>query len=448
MSNPVASPLPPKRQTKRVKRGNIQDYFNNSPTKQSFLNVLQPTPTPTNTESNNLNKATQDESALDFDIFDLLKTKNDSNSNLKEVCNEKPDDQFTKLKEKLYTYSSCLQTLLCKKMTLISKSPLVKLRNSLKTLKAVRTYSYQSANTVDKDFVSSLQVLGSVFDFFTEQKQASMIVRMENLEFYFSNDKDLYQELQNIDEHISKSRNTKAFNNSSESKYFCLVSWKQRIENRTDQKHDEIDIQQQVHRSDRNIESKLDHVNNSKLLNKIKKTFDKFCIVNLTREDLFSDDYSLFEFTRNDFGMSDKGILFEDRQLLLVFQCLLSFYETSRNASFSIFSDFFFGGCRSESLVIKKCKHVFVSDSAFDNFQMFQERKADRGSVLEKVQITPRQWTKVETCDMSSSPQQMFQTRKKEDYFVEIEGRIFGRVLTQVLSFGLDDASEIFLKLE
>jgi hypothetical protein len=433
--------------TKKVKRGNIQDYFNRSPNKKSFYNVMKP--------SANIKEEDKEDpdqkASLEFDIFDLLKTKNESNSNIQEEFTDLSKDKFLVLGEQMHHFHHLMKILMPNKIKILSRRPLHELVRKSQTFSSLQTYSFISNKTNIKLFAKNLESLASVFDQFSIQNnEATFVIRIQQLEFIFSNNGQILDNIRNCESVLSDKKASLELKKDPQSlDWFCFVSWKKKIENVKKNKEDGITIDvlgKVVENEETSTENTIAF--KSILLSKIFKKIKTYEKVSLNRKDILSDDYSPFETFRNEKNMSDNGIIFKEKQLVLVFQMILSHFETTRNINFSILSDFYFNSCTVNTLTISKNKKAFISDSAPNNFQSFQEKRTEQTNVIEQVVVSNKEWSRVngENGDLESVVDCL--QVHQNPYFLELQGNVFGKVASQLIYYATIDKGPVLIMFE
>lgn len=458
--NVAKTTVPPfvltKKKTKKVKRGNIQDYFNRSPNKKSFYNVIKSSPLKIPKPEPKTKETSEQPMPLEFDIFDLLKTKNESNSNLQVEFTERARDNFREFAAKLQTFSPKMHILLAKKVKLVSKKPWSRLARGLQAEPGLRTFSFVSTNKKSRDYSCNLHTLTSVFSNFRKQPaKSNFAIRVEHLEIVFSNHPQVLQSLQSGASPAGREPSARQVAPPVPgSSWFCLVTWKKKIEVSKRNKIDGVTIDQhgKVIENGEHPQPLSDDPDSLKkvksaLLSKILKHCPGFSRVQLEREDVLSDEFSPFEAFRHDRNMSHQGLLFRERQLILVFQMIVSFCEVSRNALFSLVSDFAFDGSTTSPVMICKNKKAFLCDSLPNNFQSFQEEKSKNINVVERVLVDPRRWTRVEG---HAEPEQadVLEVGQKEDFLLELEGSFFGRMLGELVDAVRSHGQSVLVSFE
>lgn len=294
-----------------------------------------------------------------------------------------------------------------------------------------------------------------------------MILEIANIKFFFSNQQSILESIINSPNPHNLQKNSETKPHPNHPNWFCLVTWKQKIESNPKQENGVIKIDNFGKRIDKSeIANSKQKKYKSQLLNQIleSRIFQKNNPKNISleRPDIITDDMNFFEKIRHSRRMARSGILIEKKLVALLYQNLLSYVMTKSAVEVSIRANFAFqkGVLEPFTVNIKKEANLMKGEEIdYNKFSKTTETAVKGFSLVQNVKISPGCWGKFEItkkitnddCDFSQIETELsleLDSRMKKLYFYEVTGGCLVADLWNILEGCGSNNKQILVNME
>lgn len=300
-----------------------------------------------------------------------------------------------------------------------------------------------------------------------------MIIKIGGIKLFFSNESSLLKSLKNSPDCLNQDQEDISLNpNGSTSitkkltpkdQWFCLVTWKQKIENQKKLENGVIQIDHFGKRVDATEKSKYENdLYNSEFLNQllkseIFKSESANMEVLLERPDVITDDMAFFEKLRFERGMSPRGLLVQRKLVALLFQNLLSFVVSQSRVEVHVKANYAFdrGVLEPLRLGVKKEANLISSHEVdFNKFGATKDSALDRSSLTQNIRVDSNMWgtLAVDAKEKSENEDNEFDFEldlgPKKLYYYEVSGICLVSDIWKALSKCREDNTNLLVSME